>query len=350
MAQKRLCSDCFSNTGLRTEASKFGTAAEEPCPNYSSRTGRALEEDDLDKLVTRFFVDGSRSPYKPPVYKVKPSGTDEEFYQVFFDETLQQDYELIGRNFTKLRYHAPRLTWMGYGDTYWAFEEALKEFDGSGDRTALTRVTREILDRCNQIRLQPEQKLYRVRINPASVTAPQDIDTPPSQKDPSKACSGRFDAPGFPVLYACSDVETALHETRVKLGDEIILGTLEILTELTLIDLDEVKVNVAGPCNINADCHCFLRARLGSQEAADYRKLQLLAVEAFACGFSGIKFQSFYSALRQDRQSAINYALFGYPIREGKLALKSWNSIRLLQAFYQFQFGPLLHTLWDRTR
>ena len=48
------------------------------------------------------------------------------------------------------------------------------------------------------------------------------------------------------MLYACSDVETALHETRVKFGDEIVLGTLEVLTELTLIDLDEVKVNVVG--------------------------------------------------------------------------------------------------------
>jgi hypothetical protein len=350
MRQKVLCSECFSNAGLRTEARSFGEPADEPCVNCLSRAGTALGEGDLDKLITRFFVDGSRSPYNPPIYKINPSGADERFEPVLFDETLRDDYQLIGRNFAKLHYHAPRLTWMGYGDTYWAFEEALKEFDHSCDKKALVRVTSEILDRCDQIRLQPKQKLYRIRTNPASIVAPQDIDTPPSQTDPSKARSGRFDAPGFPVLYACSDVETALHETRVKLGDEIVLGTLEVLAELTLIDLDEVKVNVVGQRNINADCHYFLRARLGSQETADYRKLQLLAVEALACGFAGLKFQSFYSALRQDRQSAINYALFGYPIREGKLALKSWNSVRLVQASYQFQFGPLLHTLWDRRR
>jgi hypothetical protein len=239
---------------------------------------------------------------------------------------------------------------MGYGDTYWAFEEALKEFDRCADKRALAKITRDILERCEQTRLEPHQKLYRIRLTPVSILSPGDIDTPPSQKDPCKPRSGRFDTAEFPVLYACGDVETALHETRVKLGDEIILGTLEVLTELTLIDLDEVKVDVVGQRNINADCHYFLRARLGSQETADYRKLQLLAVEALACGFAGVKFQSFYSALRQDRQSAINYALFGYPIREGKLALNSWNSIRLLQASYQFQFGPLLHTLWDRRR
>ena len=87
------------------------------------------------------------------MYKIKPLGVSGEFYPVLFDETLQQDYELIARNFAKLRYHAPRLTWMGYGDTFWAFEEALKEFDETGDRKELMRVTREILDRCDQIRL-----------------------------------------------------------------------------------------------------------------------------------------------------------------------------------------------------
>jgi hypothetical protein len=141
-------------------------------------------------------------------------------------------------------------------------------------------------------------------------------------------------------------VETAVHETRVKRGDEIILGTLEILTDLTLIDLDAVKDHVVNGLNLNADYHYFLRACLGSQEPADYRMLQLLAVDALALGFAGIKFRSFYSAVQED-QMAVNYALFGYPIQDRKLRLKSWNAIRLLKMSYEFQFAPLPHTLWD---
>jgi hypothetical protein len=76
--------------------------------------------------------------------------------------------------------------------------------------------------------------------------------------------------------------------------------------------------------------------------------LQLLATEALASGFAGMKFRSFYAALRQDRETAINCALFGYPIQEGQLGLRSWNCVRLLKASYEFQFAPLLHTLWNQ--
>jgi hypothetical protein len=347
MGQKVLCSECFTNTGLRAEARLVGNQDDKPCQNCSSREGMALDEEELDKLMTRFFIDGSRSPYLPPVYRIDYTQVGKRHDPVRFDETLQQDYELLAGNLETLRYHAPRLRTMGYGDTFWKFDAALKHFDESGDRKDVATIASEILGRCIQVRFEVGQKIYRIRINPDRILGPQDIDAPPSQTDPSKSRSGRFDTPELPVLYACGGVETALHETRVKLGDEIVLGTLEVSVQQTLVDLDTVKEEIINGYNANADYHYFLRGRLSSQHPSDYRMLQVLAVEALASGFSGLKFRSFYSMLRQDYKTAVNYALFGYPIREGRLTLKSWNSIRLLRASYDFQFGPLPHTLWE---
>ena len=235
---------------------------------------------------------------------------------------------------------------MGFGGPYGDFAEALKSFDENGHRGHLTRVGTEILKRCSDVCLEPGERIYRIRTNPKKIQDPQDIDTPPTQKDTTKS-SGRFDSSDLPVLYASSDVETALHESRVRLGDEIVLGTLEISIRQKLVDLDAVKACLEGGRNLNADYHYFLRARLGSQESTDYRMLRFLAYEARLAGFDGIKFRSFYSMLREGYEAAVNYALFGYPIREARLNLKSWNTVRLLKASYDFQFGPLPYTLWE---
>jgi RES domain-containing protein len=324
-----------------------GNRDDGPCDNCSSQNGVGLDEDGLAKLATRFFIDGSRQPYLPPVYRIDYSQVGKQNDPVSFDETLQCDYELIASHLETLRYHAPRLRIMGYGGPFWDFTEALKSFDEKSDRTQLAKVANDILNRCSCAFLQPGQAIYRIRTNPQRIWDPQDIDTPPSQGASPSRRSGRFDTPDLPALYACGDVETALHESRVRLGDEIVLGTLEVLAEQKVIDLDVVKEQVIDGYNVNADYHYFLRGRVGSQHPADYRMLQVLALEARASGLAGVKFNSFYSTLRQDYRKAVNYALFGYPIREGKLRLKSWNTVRLLKASYDFQFGPLPHTLWE---
>jgi hypothetical protein len=182
MGQKVLCSECFSNSGLRAEAARAGKEDDTACDNCSSRNGTGFDREALENLMTRFFAEGSRQPYLPPVYKINYSQTDEELYRVHFDETLQHDYELIARRLPGLRYHAPRLKWMGYGDTYCAFDRGVKHFDESGDRTAITRITQGILNRCMPINLQEGKELYRIRTNPESIKTPQDIDTPPGQR------------------------------------------------------------------------------------------------------------------------------------------------------------------------
>jgi hypothetical protein len=346
MHEKILCGECFSNAGLRSEAAHIGNQDDRPCENRLSRNGAALDQDGLDKLMTRFFVEGSRQPYLPTVYRIDYSKVGKQHAPVRFDETLQCDYELIAKRLESLRYHAPRPRIMGFGGPYWDFTNALKSFDENGNREDLTRVGTDILKRCSDACLEQGERIYRIRTNPKRIQDPQDIDTPPAQNDTTRG-SGRFDSSNLPVLYASNDVETALHESRVRLGDEIVLGTLEISIRQKLVDLDAVKACLEGGRDLNADHHYFLRARLGSQEPIDYRMLRILAFEARLAGFDGIKFRSFYSMLRENHESAVNYALFGYPIKEGRLKLKSWNSVRLLKASYDFQFGPLPHTFLE---
>jgi len=348
MSQKLLCSECFSNAGLRIEAAQIGDRNDEPCQNCSSRNGGGLKQEALEQLMTRFFVDGSRSPYLPGVYRIDHSQVGQQHtYSVSFDQTLQRDYELIARRWKALIYNAPSLRMMGYGDPWLEFSDALKALDEKGDRTAVAKAAADILSRCAEARLELGQRVYRIRTNPERIENPLHIDTPPSQVDASRQRSGRFESTDLPVLYTSSDVETALHESRVRLGDEIVLGTLQVSKEQKLVDLDVVKERVEGGLNLNADHHYFLRARLGSQEPIDYRICQMLAVEAKLAGFDGFKFGSFYSILGENHETSVNYALFGFPIKEGRMSLISWNSIRLLKASYDFQFGPLLNTLWQ---
>lgn len=209
--------------------------------------------------------------------------------------------------------------WIAGRSPWWEFDEALKSLDEKGDRTKVAKIAADVLSRCAEACLEPGQRLYRIRTNPARIQNPRDIDTPPSQGEASKKHSGRFESPDLSVLYTSSDVETALHESRVRLGDEIILGTLQASRRQKLVDLDVVKQQMEEGLNLNADYHYFLRARLGSQAPIDYRICQILAVEARLAGFDGFKFRSFYSILRENHETSVNYALFGFPVKEERV-------------------------------
>jgi hypothetical protein len=182
MGEKILCSECFSNVGLRTEAARIGNQDNRPCDNCSLRDGASLDQDGLHKLMTRFFVDGSRHPCLPTVYRMDYSQVGKQNDPVCFDETLQRDYELIARRLEALRYHAPKPRIMGFGGLYSDFAEALKSYDENGDREPLSRVGTEILKRCSDVCLEPGKRIYRIRTNPKKIQDPQDIDTPPCAK------------------------------------------------------------------------------------------------------------------------------------------------------------------------
>ena len=60
-----LCSDCFVDEGLRTDAYKQGLDKDGECPKCRSPNGRKLTKDHIEALAWRFFVSGTtvRSNY-----------------------------------------------------------------------------------------------------------------------------------------------------------------------------------------------------------------------------------------------------------------------------------------------
>lgn len=59
-----LCSDCFSDEGLRIDAAKSGLEQEGECPNCKSRESRKLTKKHVERLAWRFFVSGTTVRYE----------------------------------------------------------------------------------------------------------------------------------------------------------------------------------------------------------------------------------------------------------------------------------------------
>src|ERR1700751_1973111 len=54
-----VCSDCFTDQGLKLDAGSIGIAESSPCPNCGRTTGRKLGRDHLGVVAHRFFVWGT---------------------------------------------------------------------------------------------------------------------------------------------------------------------------------------------------------------------------------------------------------------------------------------------------
>ena len=54
-----LCSDCFTDEGLRIDAIKQGLEQQGACPNCKSLDGRKLTKKKVEGLAWRFFVSGT---------------------------------------------------------------------------------------------------------------------------------------------------------------------------------------------------------------------------------------------------------------------------------------------------
>jgi hypothetical protein len=54
-----LCSNCFTDEGLRIDAAKHGLEQQGECPNCRSSDGRKLTRGHIESLAWRFFVGGT---------------------------------------------------------------------------------------------------------------------------------------------------------------------------------------------------------------------------------------------------------------------------------------------------
>jgi hypothetical protein len=161
--------------------------------------------------------------------------------------------------------------------------------------------------------------LYRIRTNVRSaVGEAASYDAPPTA---AKRKPGRYDDTDLPVLYAAFDIETCIHECRCTVVDEIVLATFHANRDLTTIDFQDLRLSVATE--------------------DEYPKCRMLARRMLELHVDGFTYRSFFSSVKADELT--NIALFGHPIRDGKLSMASLNRIKLDRIDYRLSLGPVMH-------
>jgi hypothetical protein len=342
------CSSCFKDQGLILDAYHLGDELEGNCPNCGSLDGKKLTKHVLGCLAYRFFDWGSfhRTDFGgAPVVVFNEHQTT----SVEFTRGLAQDVKLfeqiLGVGFF---YYGPRL-WM-VGEI-----EPLKALCGlpAEQEPLLDRIIAEYPQRS----VSPDEFLYRIRVNPMKPTDDEQYDSPPEHCQGN----GRFNSNGLSILYASPDLETCVHECRVRAEDETYVATLVAPNGLKLLNVSALLPgdDVTEFESLDMAVHMLFLAGDHS-----YPVTRALARKALAAGYDGIVYPSYFSLLRlglrpfetifglsqrripeyfeYEASKAIpNVALFRRPIADGKLRVECINRLVLNQVAYKFLFGPV---------
>jgi hypothetical protein len=212
--------------------------------------------------------------------------------------------------------------------------------------------------------ISPENHFYRLRLNPKTSHDTSEYDSPPD----NLSGNGRFDKPGFPIMYGSQDLEICIHECRVTVEDNIYVSKLRPTRDLKLLDLTEliVEENVTEFESLDIAIHFLFLAGKHS-----YGICNDIAKKACECGFDGIIYPSYFSyvrtghvpfdtisygisnrripSLKEFSKSQIipNLALFGRPIQENKLIVDCINKVLINRVSYETTFGPAFHKAFD---
>jgi RES domain len=341
-----VCSECFRDQGLRLDAERIGVVDANACPNCASATGRKLSADRLDDLAHRFFVWGS---LQRAAYGAAPriQFNEHQTTSISVPSWLEADMRLIERVLHVGFFH--------YGPRLWMIGEVepLKDLQHPATQaTLIARILREYPERA----LRSPDIFYRIRKAPNSPEQPDEYDSPPI----AFSGQGRLDSPGFPVMYASPDLEVCVHECRVTAEDDLYIATLAPLSELRLLDLSALlteKATEFESLDMAVDM-LFLAA------AHSYPVSRQISLPAKTAGFDGLVYPSYFSLLRvgsmpfqtvygisyrripelqdYERAKAIpNLAIFGRPIEEGRVEVRSINRLILHRVAYGVHFGPV---------
>ncbi|MCH7964648.1 MAG: RES family NAD+ phosphorylase [Bacteroidetes bacterium] len=323
-----LCSNCFSNEGLKITAEKIGDKSETACENCGSNDGLELSKEKLVELMQVFFSQGSvlqNIGGYAPVYKISDK---KEMESVEFEEPLKSDYELLKQKTDLVVFHyGPPLWRLGLTEQY----DALTESNDEEKEKALN----DILEASNEIILPIGTKLYRLRINANDLLNNTTFDTP--RKD-LKTSYSRFDTPDIDIFYSSPDLETCLHETRVTIADEIILATFKTKKELKILNIADSFTEKEGITEF--EMISILMYKLCTTNEEEYEKCRFISEFIKKNEFEGFKFLSYYTNVKDEE--LYNIAIFGFPLKEDKIELQSINRIKLRRVDYTFSFGPAI--------
>lgn len=340
-----LCSACFRDHGLSLTADLGGLHRTRKCQACGKVGGSKLNADAIQQVAHSFFIKGS-------VVRGKFGGAP----RVVFNHDQTTDIALSPWLVDDVRAieAAIGVGFFHYGPRLWMLGEItpLKRLQRASTRSAIIQ---RIIKEYPTTSLKKEDLFYRVRINPRNPSDPFSFDSPPKKF----SRPGRLNEASFPVLYASQDLQVCLHECRVSAEDDIYVATLKSAGEMRILDLNHVLEEDGTEFDsLDIAVHMLFLSREHSYEIS-----QTIARAAFEAGFHGIRYPSYFSLLRtggmpfetvygislrrmphlldyERSKMVANLAIFGSPIREGRVQTHSIDRFVLSMVQYGGNFGP----------
>lgn len=345
----RLCSQCFSNEGLRLSAEELGLIDNVSCPNCRSREGRKLTKDLIEYLAYRFFVWGTLQRMKygaAPLVQFNHDHTSEIEYGPPWP---QEDARMIENAISIGLFH--------YGPRLWMVGLNIEPLDRLIDPKTRPMEVQRIIQEYPQVTLGQDEVFYRLRVNPKNSSDVLQYDSPGGKRKKHN----RFDSNALPVMYASQDLQICVHECRVTAEDEIFLATLRSTRQMKLLDLTEILLHHGSSEFESLDMAVHMLFLAGHHS---YEICQEIALAAYKEGYDGLVYPSFYSLLksgkipfetsfglshrmfptlhsREKAKITPNLALFGHPLQQGDIEARSINRMVLRRVQYEFHFGPV---------
>ena len=345
-----LCSNCFTDEGLRLDAFRLGVSQPSVCPRCGTKEGQKLDREAIGVLAHRFFVRGTLRRFD---YGAAPAIQFNEHQRgmgnIELPTWLKDDVELIEA--------AIGIGFFRYGPRLWMLGEVkpLKDLQQeTGRSVVVSRIVREYPTRL----LLANESLYRLRLNPKNPSDKQEFDSPPKDF----LGSGRLDSRQLPVLYCSRDIEGCVHECRATMEDDLFVATLQPTRDLRLLDLtDLLQEGVTEFESLDMAVHMLFFARAHSYEIS-----RAIASAAKGAGFDGLIYPSYFSQARNGEmpfatayglsvrqfpsfrthalsQITSNLCIFGRPIQEGLITVKCINRVVISKVMYDIQFGPVTY-------
>lgn len=331
-ADPALCSDCFRDAGIARTCAEIGRRSRKACPQCGSTSGYGVTRDELHELVFQFFVGGSYyhglGGYTPILITpgVRPQNED-----IGLRTETRRDWDLIRPlSGQYLNYNAPALWKLGYTE-HWDADDSGDEIEWKVTDAGAERAISEAPAR----ELRAGADLYRIRLNLDEQVEVKDheFDTPPADmtREP-----GRFDSPDVPLFYGGWNIDVCLHEMRLSNRDAVTVATCRTLRNVRLLDItgDDCK---RGDTQFADPLH-FFNGLVFSNER--HKECRFLARKIRDAGYDGFTFQSYHAPLMYS--PGVNVALFGWPIRDGKVAVRSMNNVFISRIKAEYQLGPLV--------
>lgn len=327
MANKKefiVCSECFSDHGLKEEAQAFGCNNNDLCQNCKSNKGYKLNKDDLENLTQSFFEDGT---YVKTTYGgftlIRFNEAHYKQSDVKFPKWLNNDVRLIERKL--------KIGFFHHGPNMWRVGEVYPLKDLSNSKNC-KMVLKQIIEKYPVVEWNSSDSFYRLRIEPNSPNDHKEYDSPPAGKS-------RFNNKKFPILYGSKDLEICMHECRVTVADELFVALLRPIKTLKLLDLTE---NIDDGAETAFESLSLAIRMLFCAEKHSYNASSNIALYAKEVGFNGILYPSYFNQVKN--KAVFNVALFGHPIKENLVKIECINRLRLNEISYGASFGPIIET------